>query len=173
MEETILYPNNELVRTCIQHLQQELAALHGLNRSLSAVRQAVETHDIGRLPELIEKQQAGSQQLEQVRRQRQQFRTALAATLQVPDGQATIAAWAETLSTSAKHTVLKMRDEVAAIAEDTARLAQSNMAVVSHGLQILNEVRNCLTGGSDKPDRYLATGQPGPVGPQTLYKTRF
>ena len=164
--------NSALVQQCLAHLHQEYVALDQLNVSLLAVREALSRHDTQQLPALLESQQEQMQHVAAVRQRRLALRREIAAELDTPEDDVSITQWASQLGPDDRDRVLVLKNQLAEIADESARLAQSNMAVVSYGMQLLGEVMCCLTGES-RGQRYAASGQHCPAPPTSLFQNRY
>ena len=147
-----------LPENCVVHLEKEIETLDALNQSLSEVAQALREHDTQRLPMLIESQQSRMKDVARVRKERQRLRGQIAMDQAISEDTESILSWAETLPEPDRTQVLNRRNRLSVLADESSRLAQTNMAVVQQGMLVLSQVLECLTGEDTTSDRYTSSG---------------
>ena len=149
--------SDPLVFKCVSHLQEEYAALLALNSTLEEIGEALRRHETTRLPPLLDEKQSQMRHVSQIRQQRQSLMEEI--SLAVPtENEVSIANWAARLDVGPRKQILELRSRLLAVANRAARLAQTNMVVVSRGLQVLEQVMDCLTDQGGRSERYSAEG---------------
>jgi len=160
------------VESCLEHLDRETSALGQLNAVLKDVRTALAQHDTNHLPALVESQQQHMRNLDDLRSDRSKLKRELSDRLGVPQEQATIGRWAHSLPEDDRIRVLDRRSRLARVADESAALAQTNMTVVLHGMQLLGQVMQGLTSNASKGSTYTPDGAAEAQPFQAIYDSR-
>ena len=172
MKPAMRQSGQQLVDASLQHLECEARALRALNITLLAVQSALKQHDTADLPALVEQQQQAMSSMGDIRKRRQILRQNLAHALQVPVEEVRISEWASRLPAADRSRVMECRQRVAELADQTSRLASSNIAAVTQGIQLLHEVMSCLTGRGPGDLRYSPQGDRKTGSCRPLFNTR-
>ena len=94
------------------------------------------------------------------------------AAIGVEGDTATIPQLAKSCPEPHRSQLLNRRQQVAELATRTDRLMQSNLIVVVHGMQLMEQIWLSLTGEETSGARYESTGRPGVPVRRAVFQTR-
>ena len=161
-----------LADDCTLHLQREERALHEMVDILTTVRSALRTGDNRRLAEAADDQERHARQLHAILNRRSPLRESIAKALELPTEEATVLQLIEHTQPPHRSLLMQQRARVADLARSAEQLMQSNLLVVTHGMQLLQQILTCLTGNDMSAATYESTGQPVTPAHQAVFQTK-
>ena len=161
-----------LANDCAAHLQREESALVAMMDVLTTVRSALRAGDNARLADAADVQDHRANELHAVREGRHQLRDSIARVLGIDAAQATLMRAIQLTPQPRKSELLSQRARVEELARDTQRLMQSNLMVVAHGMQLMQQILCCLTGTEQSGTTYGPAGRPAYATPTSVFQTK-
>ncbi|MCC6420491.1 MAG: flagellar export chaperone FlgN [Gemmataceae bacterium] len=144
-----------LARLCLQHLEQEQAALETALAALGASRAALLRGETAGL--IAGQQQAAAAVCGHLRQLRNDFRGTAAVILNLPTEDVTLSVLADALSGEAGRLVASARERLARLAAEVRRLIAANASLVRTSLDFVQRFLRDLT-GAPTPSRYGPAG---------------
>lgn len=157
---------------CLLHLKTEFEALCRLEQALLEVKAALRSGNTGRLAAAANHQDRLSAELSEIHSQRQDLRQAIAAVTQVGSDEATIGQLVAQCPEPMRSRLAECRSQVADVALRIDRLMQSNLIVVVHGMQLMEQIWMALTGDGAAGASYESTGKLGAPLRRAVFQTR-
>lgn len=162
----------EVSDNCLEHLGIELDVLCRLESALLDVRNALRSGDTNRLAVAANHQDQLSAELTDIRSDREVLRMAIAAAIGTRDDEATIRQLVTHCPEPQRSQLAGLTKRVADVAVRIDRLMQSNLIVVVHGMQLMEQIWLGLTGNQAAGRSYESTGKPGPPFHRAVFQTR-
>ncbi len=162
----------DLSHDCVEHLDTELDALRELEDALLKVQAALRGGNTQHLAEAAQHQDRLLGELSEVQSRRHNLRQSIASLIGVADSAATISQLIARCPEPDRSRLADRRQQVAQVAVRVDRLMQSNLIVLVHGMQLMEQIWMAITGNQAAGMRYESSGKPGIPPRRAVFQTR-